>query len=80
MKRASRISVTLTVTGCPDSREVPVRRTDKPSAHSRTQQRVGCPRFTGGTSGSPWVNGDHEVVGMLGGHEQGGTPPGTSYL
>ncbi|GAA2223774.1 trypsin-like serine peptidase [Streptomyces nogalater] len=69
----------VTVTGYPGSREVPVTCTDKPVPHSRTQQRVDCPDFTSGTSGSPWVNGDHEIVGVLGGHEEGGSTPGTSY-
>lgn len=33
--------------------------------------------FGGGTSGSPWGNGDGQVVGVLGGHDRGGTgrPP-----
>ncbi|MFD8817523.1 trypsin-like serine peptidase, partial [Streptomyces sp. NPDC059627] len=69
----------VTVTGYPDSREVPVSCTNKPVPHSATQQRIDCPEFTGGTSGSPWVNGDHEVVGVLGGHEQGGLTPDVSY-
>ncbi|MCL3994306.1 trypsin-like serine peptidase [Streptomyces lavenduligriseus] len=69
----------VTVTGYPGSREVPITCTDKPARHSRTQQRVDCPDFTGGTSGSPWVNGDHEIVGVLGGHEEGGSTAGTSY-
>jgi V8-like Glu-specific endopeptidase len=69
----------VTVTGYPDSREVPVSCTNKPVPRSATQQRIDCPEFTGGTSGSPWVNGDHEVVGVLGGHEQGGSTPDVSY-
>ncbi|WP_406008136.1 trypsin-like peptidase domain-containing protein [Streptomyces sp. NBC_00637] len=69
----------VTVTGYPDSLEVPVRCTNRPTAHNATQQRVDCPDFTGGTSGSPWVNGDGEVVGVLGGHEQGGATPDISY-
>ncbi|MER7839601.1 trypsin-like peptidase domain-containing protein [Streptomyces sp. NPDC096040] len=69
----------VTVTGYPDSREVPISCTNKPVAHSATQQRINCPEFTGGTSGSPWVNGDHDVVGVLGGHEQGGATADTSY-
>ncbi|MER6273305.1 trypsin-like peptidase domain-containing protein [Streptomyces sp900105755] len=69
----------VTVTGYPDSREVPVSCTNKPVPRSVTQQRIDCPEFTGGTSGSPWVNGDHEVVGILGGHEQGGSTPDVSY-
>lgn len=69
----------VTVTGYPSSRETPVRCTNKPTLHSRTQQRIDCPGFSGGTSGSPWVNGDGQVVGVLGGHEQGGVTPDVSY-
>jgi V8-like Glu-specific endopeptidase len=69
----------VTVTGYPDSREVPIVCADKPVAYSRTQQRVHCPGFTGGTSGSPWVNGDHQIVGVLGGHEEGGSTADVSY-
>ncbi|MFI2642599.1 trypsin-like serine peptidase [Streptomyces sp. NPDC018610] len=69
----------VTVTGYPDEREVPVSCTNRPNAHSGTQQRIECPKFTGGTSGSPWVNGKHEVVGVLGGHEMGGSTPDVSY-
>ncbi|MGW3458739.1 serine protease, partial [Streptomyces olivaceoviridis] len=43
------------------------------------QQRIDCPDFTSGTSGSPWVNGDGQVVGVLGGHEEGGSTADTSY-
>ncbi|MEU1297735.1 MULTISPECIES: trypsin-like peptidase domain-containing protein [unclassified Streptomyces] len=69
----------VTVTGYPDSREVPVGCSNRPVAHSATQQRIDCPDLTGGTSGSPWVNGDGSVVGILGGHEQGGTTADISY-
>ncbi|MCG0068533.1 trypsin-like peptidase domain-containing protein [Streptomyces tricolor] len=69
----------VTVTGYPDSHDTPITCTNRPAPHSRTQQRIDCPDFTGGTSGSPWVNGDHQVVGVLGGHDQGGTTPDTSY-
>lgn len=69
----------VTVTGYPDSRQTPLRCTNKPTAHSRTQQRIDCPDFSGGTSGSPWVNGDGQVVGVLGGHEEGGVTADVSY-
>ncbi|WUV89302.1 trypsin-like peptidase domain-containing protein [Streptomyces canus] len=69
----------VTVTGYPSSRDLPISCTNKPTAHSRTQQRIDCPDFTGGTSGSPWVNGNGQVVGILGGHEQGGSTPDVSY-
>ncbi|MFI7410365.1 trypsin-like peptidase domain-containing protein [Streptomyces sp. NPDC049627] len=69
----------VTVTGYPNSGEAPVRCSDKPRPHSRTQQRISCPGFSSGTSGSPWVNGDGQVVGVLGGHESGGTTADVSY-
>jgi V8-like Glu-specific endopeptidase len=69
----------VTVTGYPDSRETPITCTNKATEHSATQQRIECPDFTGGTSGSPWVNGDGQVVGVLGGHEKGGATPDVSY-
>ncbi|MFF8944619.1 trypsin-like serine peptidase [Streptomyces sp. NPDC014864] len=69
----------VTLTGYPNSRETPISCTNKPRAHSSTQQRIDCPGFTGGTSGSPWINGDREVVGVLGGHDHGGTTANTSY-
>lgn len=69
----------VTVTGYPNSRELPVSCTNKPTAHSRTQQRIDCPALSGGTSGSPWVNGDRQVVGVLGGHEEGGSTDDISY-
>ena len=67
------------VTGYPDSVEAPITCTNTPTVHSSTQQRIVCPSFTSGTSGSPWVNGYGEVVGVLGGHEQGGSTPDVSY-
>jgi V8-like Glu-specific endopeptidase len=69
----------VTVTGYPESRETPITCSNRPTRHSRTQQRIDCPAFTGGTSGSPWVNGDGQVVGVLGGHERGGATADTSY-
>jgi V8-like Glu-specific endopeptidase len=69
----------VTVTGYPDAHETPITCADRPTAHSATQQRVDCPSFTGGTSGSPWVNGAGEVVGVIGGYEEGGSTADVSY-
>lgn len=69
----------VTVTGYPNSRRVPIGCTDKPTPLSRLQQRVECPGFSGGTSGSPWVNGDGAVVGVLGGHDGGGATADVSF-
>ncbi|MER6384676.1 serine protease [Streptomyces sp. NPDC001250] len=69
----------VTVIGYPDSRETPISCTNKPTAHSKTQQRIDCPAFTLGTSGSPWINGDGQVVGVLGGYDEGGDTDDVSY-
>lgn len=69
----------VTLTGYPSSLDVPIRCTNKPGRQSPTQQRIDCPAFTSGTSGSPWVNGSGQLVGVLGGHERGGSTPDVSY-
>ncbi|MFI1566063.1 trypsin-like serine peptidase [Streptomyces sp. NPDC020490] len=69
----------VTVTGYPNAREVPVGCTQRPTPYGSTQQRIECPDLTGGTSGSPWVDGDDRVVGVLGGHERGGSTADVSY-
>ncbi|MGQ4331719.1 trypsin-like serine peptidase [Streptomyces hayashii] len=69
----------VTITGYPHEAEEPVRCTNRPTPHNATQQRIACPGLTGGTSGSPWVNGNGQVVGVLGGHEQGGATDDVSY-
>jgi V8-like Glu-specific endopeptidase len=41
-----------------------------------------CSGYTGGTSGSPWLRGEHQVRtirGVIGGLHQGGCTAGTSY-
>lgn len=69
----------VTLTAYLNSREEPVSCTDLPRPDHRTQQRVSCPGLGGGSSGSPWVNGDGQVVGVLGGHEHGGATADVSY-
>ncbi|SDM62090.1 V8-like Glu-specific endopeptidase [Streptomyces sp. cf386] len=69
----------VTVTAYLNSHEQPVSCTNKPRPRSRTQQRIECPGFSGGSSGSPWVDGDGAVVGVLGGHDGGGSTADVSY-
>ncbi|MBJ6639308.1 trypsin-like peptidase domain-containing protein [Streptomyces sp. DHE7-1] len=69
----------VTLTGYPDSRETPVSCTNRPDLRGRTQQRIDCPDFPGGTSGSPWADGGGRVVGVLGGYEKGGSTADVSY-
>ncbi|MCG6493499.1 serine protease [Kitasatospora sp. A2-31] len=73
------------ITGYPGTSEVPITCSNTTSEQSPTQLRIDCPDWTGGTSGSPWVT-DFDpdtrtgtVVGVIGGHEEGGNTPDTSY-
>ncbi|WP_307813413.1 trypsin-like peptidase domain-containing protein [Streptomyces sp. N35] len=69
----------VTVTGYPSDLDHPLTCTVEAVDVSGTQQRVDCPDFTTGTSGSPWVTGDGRLVGVLGGYEGGGETDDTSY-
>lgn len=62
----------VVVTGYPNVLDVPLTCVNRPTAQSRTQQRIECPDFTDGTSGSPWVDAEGEVVGVLGGSSRVG--------
>ncbi|MFD8784339.1 hypothetical protein [Kitasatospora sp. NPDC059599] len=73
------------VTGYPGSSDVPITCSNTTSEQSPTQLRIDCPDYTGGTSGSPWVT-DFDpatrtgtVVGVIGGYQEGGDSPDTSY-
>ncbi|MGE7384047.1 trypsin-like serine peptidase [Streptomyces sp. NPDC004126] len=70
--------VTVTVVGYPSTEEAPLRCANATSLFSATQRRIDCPALSGGTSGSPWLAGG-ALVGVLGGHEGGGTVPDVSY-
>lgn len=69
----------VTVVGYPDAREAPIVCANRPTAHSPTQRRIDCPGFTGGTSGSPWLDRSGAVVGVIGGYEEGGATADVSY-
>ncbi|MEU9045861.1 MULTISPECIES: hypothetical protein [unclassified Kitasatospora] len=77
--------VPVKVTGYPGSSDVPITCSNTTSEQSPTQLRIDCPDYTGGTSGSPWVT-DFDpttrtgtVVGVIGGYQEGGDSPDTSY-
>jgi hypothetical protein len=69
----------VTVVGHPAARETPLACTARPAALGTAQQRVECPDFTGGTSGGPWLDRAGKVVGVIGGHEEGGATADVSY-
>jgi len=73
------------VTGYPSSGDAPITCADLTSRQSATQLRIDCPTTPGGTSGSPWITdldpNTHTgtVVGVIGGYQEGGNTPDTSY-
>ncbi|MDH6138856.1 V8-like Glu-specific endopeptidase [Kitasatospora sp. GP30] len=73
------------LTGYPSSQDVPITCMNLTSQQSATQLRIDCPDYSGGTSGSPWVTGfdpgtrTGTVVGVIGGYQEGGNTPDTSY-
>jgi len=52
---------------------------NRTSEQSATQLRFDCDGYPNGSSGAPFVTGDGAVVGVLGGYEEGGSTPQTSY-
>ncbi|MFC7310025.1 trypsin-like serine peptidase [Streptomyces monticola] len=69
----------VTVTGYPSSEDAARTCTTTPTLFRSGQQRVDCPDFTTGTSGSPWLTDDGKLTGVLGGYEGGGDSPDVSY-
>ncbi|MFK8912549.1 trypsin-like serine peptidase [Streptomyces sp. YS-3] len=70
---------TVTVTGYPSDSDAPLTCTNQTTRYGDTQQRIECPGYSGGTSGSPWEAVDGSVVGVIGGYEEGGDDPDVSY-
>ncbi|MEU6232436.1 trypsin-like peptidase domain-containing protein [Kitasatospora sp. NPDC047058] len=69
----------VSVTGYPNERDEPITCSVRTSAQSPTQERFDCGGYTDGTSGSPWVTPAGAVIGVIGGYQEGGATPGTSY-
>ncbi|MFJ2770438.1 trypsin-like serine peptidase [Streptomyces sp. NPDC087300] len=69
----------VTVTGYPSDEQTPRTCTSTANRFRAGQQRIGCPGFSSGTSGSPWVTADGHLIGVLGGYHGGGDTPDVSY-
>ena len=67
------------VSGYPDASPGPITCANRIGALTSRQLRIYCTAYTDGTSGSPWVTGEHTVMGVIGGYEEGGTTPDISY-
>ncbi|MQS12109.1 trypsin-like serine protease [Streptomyces kaniharaensis] len=73
------IGLAVSVTGYPNERDEPITCSVKTRSQSATQERFDCGGYTDGTSGSPWVTTSGKVVGVIGGYQEGGDTPDTSY-
>ncbi|MFD9126736.1 trypsin-like serine peptidase [Kitasatospora sp. NPDC059571] len=66
--------------GYPAGGEEPLLCTNSTTKQDTYQRRIDCPAYPGGTSGGPWISTrTGEVVGVIGGYQQGGDTPDTSY-
>ncbi|MFI9327467.1 trypsin-like serine peptidase [Kitasatospora sp. NPDC052868] len=72
--------VTVRLYGYPNGSDGPVLCTDSTGRQSTYQRVVDCPDYPGGTSGGPWIStATGHVVGAIGGYQEGGDSPDTSY-
>lgn len=73
------------VTGYPASADAPVACRNWTTEQSPSQLRFNCAGFYGGTSGSPFVTRFNPfsdvgtIIGVIGGYQEGGATPSTSY-
>ncbi|WP_405011581.1 trypsin-like serine peptidase [Kitasatospora sp. NBC_01539] len=71
---------TVRLYGYPSGSEAPLLCTNAVTAYSATQRRIECPGYPGGTSGGPWISTrTGEVIGVIGGYQEGGDTPDVSY-
>jgi V8-like Glu-specific endopeptidase len=73
------------VTGYPNDSDAPITCSSHTSLEAPTQRRFTCGGYSSGTSGSPWVAGldpvtrAGQVIGVIGGYQEGGDTPDVSY-
>ncbi|WP_083647167.1 trypsin-like serine peptidase [Kitasatospora sp. CB01950] len=73
-------SVQTRLYGYPDGAERPVVCTNATSRQDTYQRHIDCPSFPSGTSGGPFIDAaTGQVVGVIGGYQQGGDTEDTSY-
>ncbi|MFI9156806.1 trypsin-like serine peptidase [Kitasatospora aureofaciens] len=71
---------TVRLYGYPADAEVPNLCTNTTAQQSAYQRVIQCPSYPSGTSGGPWINtATGDVVGAIGGYQQGGDTDDTSY-
>ncbi|MCX4746759.1 trypsin-like peptidase domain-containing protein [Kitasatospora sp. NBC_01287] len=73
-------TATVRLYGYASSADVPILCSNATTQQSAYQRRIDCPAFPGGTSGGPWINtANGDLIGIIGGYQQGGNSPDTSY-
>ncbi|WP_037973400.1 trypsin-like serine peptidase, partial [Streptomyces sp. NRRL WC-3742] len=71
---------TVRLYGYPAGSETPSLCTNTTDQQSAYQRSVQCSSYPAGTSGGPWINtATGDVVGAIGGYQQGGDTDDTSY-
>ncbi|MER7843854.1 serine protease [Kitasatospora sp. NPDC096077] len=71
---------TVRLYGYPAASEEPILCTNSTGQQSSYQRVIQCPSYPSGTSGGPWINtATGDVVGAIGGYQQGGDSDDTSY-
>ncbi|MFJ8439680.1 trypsin-like serine peptidase [Kitasatospora griseola] len=74
------LTVQTRLYGYSDSAEKPVLCTNVTGREDTFQRRIDCPSFPNGTSGGPFIDSaTGEVIGVIGGYQQGGDTEDTSY-
>ncbi|MEU1286324.1 serine protease [Kitasatospora sp. NPDC005856] len=71
---------TVRLYGYPADSETPLLCTNTTGQQSAYQRVVHCPAYPSGTSGGPWINtATGDVIGAIGGYQQGGDTDDISY-
>ncbi|MFJ7276137.1 trypsin-like serine peptidase [Kitasatospora sp. NPDC098663] len=71
---------TVRLYGYPGDAEEPLLCTNTTGRQSTYQRVIDCPAYPSGTSGGPWINvATGDVVGAIGGYQQGGDTDDVSY-
>ncbi|MBD0672143.1 trypsin-like serine peptidase, partial [Streptomyces sp. CBMA156] len=71
---------TVRLYGYPGNSETPILCTNTTGQQSAYQRVVQCPAYPAGTSGGPWINtATGDVIGAIGGYQQGGDTEDISY-
>jgi V8-like Glu-specific endopeptidase len=88
LRTGTRLPQQVQVIGYPDATRRPITCTNPARAftrHGLHQLVFDCPGYTDGTSGGPFLmdvkasTGDGQVIGDIGGYQQGGDTPSVSY-